>query len=967
MAGSQGSPYRAPCGGWNAQLTGYPFSSHYQIADSVVPVYQNITKVQDYHRDSSNNPINSSGILPYASPESTGSCSGPLPSCGSYVANNTDPICNGLGASDFIGGTAPFYNTFSSSGTTANLAVCRKVGFKNVQAQKVWQGRFGFSSHDPGGCKHNITTCSPPCRMEGYQGTPDSTHYLIEKFHINYVHEVEFGTGITIGEQMTSDFTWSVNKNSGVATCTTHSFSFQQLDITIGSPTYGTLVTKTAADWGDYVITSPDAFFAKYLTENDPDCNGLFVNTNWYEGSDYGSYLAAMNGGTFTNLDLLIHSFANDEYEFKLQSTSVGIYGNAHTTWDIKKTLSSVYTSSQCYSDLVGLLGQWNLSDDRTYPWRTDSLTTLAPMVRYDEVYGVPNVSSVFVDNSTTVPPQGGGTGQLMGVPLAAGYGQPHETNPRGFYNRLHKNYADCGGGLFQADSYGDFTPSNLPSNCTEWTSEVERQSFPTGSWIINNSSVITAQKWAETIVQRPSINFARPCDVDRWTLKAGDPTTDTARCIDTDDGTTVVININEANLPTIAGGEWWIFPDGIYVASRVDDRTVARSGSMLYSAPPGMTSSSLVGKARWTQSGSVPPAFGGRVNVTGAVQSGANVIISVDTPIPILADSTYSHPDHIDFTGVGSLGANVAVLSIGSSTQFTVVGTLGAYTGGGYIICTGAKSYQWYDDKSKGDFVYMEWTQNMRDHREADRACSEAHNDCSGCGDAIAAMGLPSGVSCVTDGGTWRSDLRFAQANAGVGKEISRDVTALTIVDSCIGYNPCSPSVVAITPNGETFPKGSVYAFPSSFTLDQRYGAQWNAVIYQNLADPYWEKPHHYCYSDYGNSHWIQDDGTCHEDYLTSAPNLYYYAHAPMVEVMTSAKFLAIGAPTMPSDICPLGWPSLATIAAGAASPYCNFPSVPIAVGTVALETPWGLYANQHACVLANGRFAVQYKANDA
>ena len=127
--------------------------------------------------------------------------------------------------------------------------------------------------------------------------------------------------------------------------------------------------------------------------------NGFVSFILEYISVDYGSYLAAMNGGTFANLALLIHSFANDEYEFKLQSTNTTLHGDAHTTWDIKKTLSSVYTSSQCYSDLVGLLNQWSLSDDTKYPWRTDSLVSLAPMVRYDEVYGVPNGSSLFVDN----------------------------------------------------------------------------------------------------------------------------------------------------------------------------------------------------------------------------------------------------------------------------------------------------------------------------------------------------------------------------------------------------------------------------------------------------------------------------------------------------------------------------------------------------------------------------------------
>jgi len=104
------------------------------------------------------------------------------------------------------------------------------------------------------------------------------------------------------------------------------------------------------------------------------------------------------------------------------------------------------------------------------------------------------------------------------------------------------------------------------------------------------------------------------------------------------------------------------------------------------------------------------------------------------------------------------------------------------------------------------------------------------------------------------------------------------------------IKFLPCCYSVVAITPNNETWSNQIVIPFPAAFSFDDRYGARWQAEIEQAMQDLLWQAPHSPCWLNAGDT-WNEDDGTCKCNGMgVECPNAgggndYYYPHSPFVE----------------------------------------------------------------------------------
>jgi len=108
--------------------------------------YDNITTVDSYHPTGSY-------IAPYPRPNIIGaypSC-GDIPTCG---PDNVNPPCGPYNTASFYDSDvshsvtithAGYSNYFTQSNRYDNNNHCRRVGFKNVAAQVIWQGRFGFN------------------------------------------------------------------------------------------------------------------------------------------------------------------------------------------------------------------------------------------------------------------------------------------------------------------------------------------------------------------------------------------------------------------------------------------------------------------------------------------------------------------------------------------------------------------------------------------------------------------------------------------------------------------------------------------------------------------------------------------------------------------------------------------------------------------------------------------------------
>src|SRR5262249_19155983 len=99
-------------------------------------------------------------------------------------------------------------------------------------------------------------------------------------------------------------------------------------------------------------------------------------------------------------------------------------------------------------------------------------------------------------------------------------------------------------------------------------------------------------------------------------------------------------------------------------------------------------------------------------------------------------------------------------------------------------------------------------------------------------------------------------------------------------------------PSIIAISPNGETWANSVTINFPDTFKFDDRYGALWQCEIEQAMPDPLYQTPHQPCGSSDQDA-WLSDftnaDGSNCSD--TPIPHAegggsdYFHAYPIMVE----------------------------------------------------------------------------------
>lgn len=348
---------------------------------------------------------------------------------------------------------------------------------------------------------------------------------------------------------------------------------------------------------------------------------------------------------------------ADGQISVRIDENTCNIVDIAGTTYTATRTLSTPYQSSQVYQDLLHLLNKWDLSDDAQYPWRTDDNVTGNPHVRRDAVSGSPNpVTGPYDPRAPKIV--GGYSGKIIGAPNPAGYGWDGAHNASGHWQRLSRNYVYCYPNYPTGSdrppawiivSYGAKTPYWLPQNATNWVDNYEQTLYPDGAWIISSASTIRAQKWAETLIKRPSYNFARPCGKDRASY-------DETRVICDDDsksGYNFTYNAEDGSIyipdsgcpQAIADGEHWIFPAvaalpaGVYRingAVAVGDSQISRSIDLIHDlGGPGINnnyiSANIIGPQRWPSC----PAFCGRIAIVEATSIAALTVVITQSGVP--------------------------------------------------------------------------------------------------------------------------------------------------------------------------------------------------------------------------------------------------------------------------------------------------------------------------------------------
>jgi hypothetical protein len=463
-------------------------------------------------------------------------------------------------------------------------------------------------------------------------------------------------------------------------------------------------------------------------------------------------------------------------------------------------TLGGSRTYASVKADAETLLDEWPLTNDAVYPWRTDASTWLVPFVKRDAASTVPEIDWGVVGgegedacNFVSVTPY---SGDILGAPNPAGYDR--------HYNFRHIVWqADCNGdGSIQGNcqmSLGELGASPLPATATKWTdkgTDEGPQMRGPGGWMTNfhaaqysdvEDSVedgILVQKWAETIMDWPHVNYARPCGRDRYLFD------ETAiACIVDFTAPDLEIEADPLSGPTeFEVGDVIAINTEVYQIATKTDAQNYTVGSKLYDL---LISCDGASKLRF------PAARGicGELNITDAVQTSPGVVtITVDRPHWLKRNGSSS--DTVNFTDVAGLGSGLTATVTGDDT-FTVPGTLGAWTSGGTVSQTGAQT-AWDTTCPRKTYFTREWQSRFREYDEEDP-----------------------------------EDLNYTVS------EVQRSYTNTSLT---------RPYAVVISPNSDDTPAHGVRYDFGDIDHDQCFGESWHMDVVQAMADPYWQADHVPC-----------------------------------------------------------------------------------------------------------------------
>lgn len=525
--------------------------------------------------------------------------------------------------------------------------------------------------------------------------------------------------------------------------------------------------------------------------------------------------------------------------------------------------------------------------------------------------------------------------GSIIGSPLPAGYGAVPRSggdNSTGTWDPWHDQWrrAACIDPETEEVSWsegpeyrGATTPYYLPRNAPQWTNDRDAADLYPCAFIRADHYGIYLQKWVETKIQRPSVNFGRPFGADKFAYDEGDGTTTMVFEAETIDGSGAgaVVHLKnwDDNSPTslpfttsdIVGGQC---VDGFYAVASVGTDTVTL-GAKVYDLPSTWKSASAFASGYSDDS---DICFGKLRNPNATGMDFTDATIGVGGRIGVIIDPENSSgfitgeqnwlsittPEKVDITDIAGtvLASNVDLTRV-DATHFT---TASAYPTAKWIAPHGV-DYKFADNRPKGDYVYRTWLVKNDDGTVIDQSQIQA---------------------------------RLAVSN-------------------------CDPATVTISPNADGRSGGAIYEFPSSINN----GETWFGRVDFWMVDPHYQAPHKPVgvqtnEDEDGNITsltWQADDGTGQADYETLSPSglsivhHMYYSQPPYVEARCEVPD---GYPTPPLDItAPLSPPS---------HPFIGFIEGPFVDCLGGIPTPnvvtWLL---QSQTVNVKGRFSTFYHDN--
>ena len=632
MPGNYAKPFRPAASG----SVVFTHPNHYSGCDKV-PHWINATKVKPAFGGGDSCPGTPGyTAVPFSKGDPT--YAGPCPSqgtagagsCGAWLTNAQGDFSGGYPRQDVCDTVSDIgtchaadsthaisdLNCYQKSGSI-NLGACHKWGGKWVTAIKKWQGQFGFVDQcDP------LLTTGATCTTgdvttvggiwtftHAYNATAPQTKYrtLAGTFTC---HATETGVAT---EDSSRTSTSTVDRNSGIITTsgsTTTNFSFFY-DLAISNTINGAPYTARPYD----PLTDPTGFVSGVMamTQNTAWAHfGQFWTiTKLRVGESLAGYTVTGGSGTYhlKNPDgniietLILSTGSWDRYLFDstgavtvchqtltLSNTSVSYSCDGYTdsgpssiyyTDAGNLTLSNAYSAADLYSDWRSAMQQWDLSDDRSYPWRTDEQLANCPAILYDEVgpqvpalnfkatavggdatTGMDDYSGTisggiwprrdwldpynyiwkYPNGSVMAAPGGFTGGATLISPMRTGAIMSH--NPSGYArhfwfgaNVKSRDVYPPGSATYIWDTaaWGSFSDSHLPETSLRWQDAADAQydgelylfggtaGPPPGnlyqSWLRQLGDRLLGGKFVQARENWYSLNFARPYGGDRWAI----------------------------------------------------------------------------------------------------------------------------------------------------------------------------------------------------------------------------------------------------------------------------------------------------------------------------------------------------------------------------------------------------------------------------------------------------------------
>lgn len=688
IRGGFGIPYRPPApGSWPKILP--PFTDCFQHVNKAlngIPKYVNSTSVT-LQPGQVGRPVPRPALLSGQDCETT--VDSPLPAVG-WIAKTDIGISAPL---------ASWKNTYTRQGTNDLGAACRLRGFKNVQAVRQWHGRPGFLDYEFNNCAD--TSCSGGGSFRSYQDSPNQTKYLRIVVDVQTFVQDNDDPNHTVTTESTRDI--QVDPMTGIttinsATDITHDFLFGVE--TPGSPTHPPgEIDMTNCVYPDLIINALAAIApggAQFGV--DPAYFSVSVSRT----DTVFSYTYQDSGGIGRQMD----------------GDPPHLINSASGTF----TLSVENTAASVLADVYLLLAFWDLTDDGLYPWRTDGVWQVAPLVsRYEYTLNVSlsggQTAIDHYDGDTPVlwvdPNAGLYNGKILGMPVgdALSNGASAVFNPdfsvdvtgdyQDYFDFNATQYRICpftnDEGTFYdlyVAGYGEWlydaitrTGAQLPHCATAWTNNADAISKRPYAWLVqgdgetydkcaqgscqpspdndfhaSRGDALWAQKCAEIIEPWSSYDFARPGGADKFNLDES-LTYCVAEITGSGPGAVIILATPTGDAVTIAdaSGVWGGASVGGFYNITWDGSTVTL-GTKVFNVPTGWSDGSdddvSFGKLRFDTA----PGLLGRAGVSKVTDVASSRLLTVDNSPYLALNLTAAEGVDICAADMTVLASNVTI-----------------------------------------------------------------------------------------------------------------------------------------------------------------------------------------------------------------------------------------------------------------------------------------------------------------